>query len=144
MGQSKPKGVLLQVARYFVAGGAFFWSGYAAFALFDGIFHWPLILAKPLANGIGLTVNYILEDLWVFKSAKHQRSSQQRGGRYLGLTAANFVIDYLIVAGLKQAGLTPYLGQFVSAGFFTLWNFVWYKYWVFAPHVSKRRRGATL
>lgn len=132
------KSLKLQFIQYMVAGGAFFWSGYVAFALFDAVFGWPLFIAKQLANLIGLTVNYILEDRWVFKNAKQKKQhDQRRTGRYVVITIVNFGIDYLIVASLKDAGITPYIGQFVSAGFFTIWNFIWYKYWVFAPHTKR-------
>lgn len=108
------------------------------FAFLDGVLGWPLLAAKQLANLVGLSVNYVLEDRWVFQSVRRAHVQRRRTGRYILITIINFGIDYLIVAGLKNEGLTPYLGQFVSAGFFTVWNFMWYKYWVFAPHPSRR------
>ena len=129
-----------QLIEYMVAGGAFFWSGYLAFAIFDSVFHLPLFVAKQLANIIGLSINYILEDQWVFKAKKKSNLQKRRTGRYLMITLINFGIDYLIILGLKDIGITPYLGQFASAGFFTFWNFLWYKYWVFAAHTPKHRK----
>lgn len=140
MKKTKSKHLGRQIIEYLVAGGAFFWSGYAAFALFDAVFGWPLFVAKQAANFIGLTVNYILEDQWVFKKKKTKKPyDKRRTTRYIVITLVNFGIDYLIVAGLKEQGVTPYLGQFVSAGFFTIWNFLWYKYWVFAHTPSKKK-----
>lgn len=137
---ARPKKLKTQIVEYFVAGGAFFWSGYLAFALFDAILGLPLFIAKQLANVVGLSVNYVLEDQWVFKKRKARKHyDKRRTGRYLIITLVNFGIDYLIVAGLKELGITPYLGQFASAGFFTVWNFLWYKYWVFAPHPSQKK-----
>lgn len=140
MTRTKHKQLFQQIIEYFVAGGAFFWSGYIAFAIFDSLLHWPLFIAKQLANVIGLSVNYVLEDRWVFRGADSKtQHAKRRGGRYIVITLINFGIDYLVVWQLKKAGITPYLGQFVSAGFFTVWNFIWYKYWVFAPHPSKKK-----
>lgn len=137
---ARQKSFKTQLIEYLVAGGAFFWSGYIAFAIFDSIFHLPLFIAKQLANIIGLSVNYVLEDQWVFKKNNTKKSyDKRRGGRYIIITLVNFGIDYLIVLGLKEAGITPYIGQFASAGFFTIWNFLWYKYWVFAHHPSKKK-----
>jgi hypothetical protein len=48
------------------------------------------------------------------------------------LSIIDTVLDYAIVGGLVWLGLTPYLGLFVAAGFFTFWNYFWYRYWVFA------------
>lgn len=128
-----------------MAGGAFFWSGYFSFAVFYSVFGWPLFIAKQLANLIGLIVNYVLEDQWVFKHKKSKRPyDRRRTSRYVVITVINFAIDYLIVASLKQEGVTPYIGQFVSAGFFTVWNFIWYKYWVFAQHPSRKQGKRTV
>ena len=140
MRKTKSKQLGRQIIEYMVAGGAFFWSGYTAFAVFDAVFHLPLFVAKQLANLIGLAINYLLEDQWVFKKGKSRRQyDKRRGYRYVAITFINFAIDYGIILGLKEFGITPYLGQFVSAGFFTIWNFLWYKYWVFAHHPSKKK-----
>lgn len=137
---ARKKTLKTQLIEYFVSGGAFFWSGYAAFSVFYSVFHWPLFVGKQLANLIGLTINYVLEDQWVFKKKRSKkRYDKRRTSRYIVITIVNFGIDYLIVAGLKNKGITPYIGQFVSAGFFTVWNFLWYKYWVFAHHPSKKK-----
>ena len=136
----RTKSIQAQIVEYMVAGGAFFWSGYIAFAVFDAVLGMPLFVAKQLANLIGLTVNYILEDQWVFKKGKSRKPyDRRRTSRYVIITIVNFGIDYLIVANLKEVGISPYIGQFVSAGFFTVWNFVWYKYWVFAQHPSRKK-----
>lgn len=141
MARQKSKTLSTQLIEYFVAGGAFFWSGYVAFAIFYSAFHLPLFIAKQSANLIGLTINYILEDRWVFKHKKARIAyDRRRTSRYIFITFVNFCIDYLIVLALKNIGITPYLGQFVSAGFFTIWNFFWYKYWVFA-HQPSRKKG---
>lgn len=140
MSKTKNKQLGKQIVEYLVAGGAFFWSGYIAFAIFYSVFGWPLFVAKQLANIIGLTVNYILEDNWVFKKRRSRIAyDRRRGSRYVIITIINFGIDYLIVAGLKNIGVSPYIGQFISAGFFTVWNFIWYKYWVFAHHPSRKK-----
>jgi putative flippase GtrA len=141
MAKTKSKHLLRQIVEYMIAGGAFFWSGYLMFAILDGIFGLPLFVAKQLANITGLTVNYILQDRWVFVSKKKRKSSSDklRGWRYIVITIINFGIDYLIVASLNNRGITPYVGQFVSAAFFTVWNFLWYKYWVFAHQPPRNR-----
>lgn len=137
---AKQKSIKIQLLQYIVGGGGFFWSGYAAFAIFDGILHLPLFVAKQLANLIGLTVNYLIQDKWAFDTKKTKKTEERRRGRYFIITIVNLLIDYLIIVGLKEAGITPYLGQFASAGFFTIWNFLWYKYWVFAPHSTKLKK----
>lgn len=147
--KANKKSLRVQIVQYLVSGGAFFWSGYIAFAVFDSLFHLPLFVAKQLANVIGITVNYILEDKWVFRSRKktgkqNTDAERRKTSRYILITLLNFCIDYLIVLGLKDIGITPYIGQFVSAGFFTIWNFLWYKYFVFAHTPSHKKGKRTL
>jgi putative flippase GtrA len=127
---------LVRIAEYFVSGGAYFWSGYVVFALCDKGLGLNLWWAKLAANVCGWTINYLLQRYWVFASKTLNRHQTEVSGRYIFITLVDFVMDYLIVAGLKSAGLTPYLGQFVSAGFFTFWNYLWYRFWVFPEQFS--------
>lgn len=140
MAKNKTKRKLvIQFIQYCVSGGAYFWSGYLAFALADKGLHWSLWWAKLGANIIGWVVNYSLQRYWVFNNKGLKGHQTQVTGRYAVITLVDFVLDYLIVAGLKQLGLTPYLGQFVSAGFFTFWNYLWYRFWVFPEKFTKKR-----
>jgi putative flippase GtrA len=120
-----------QAVEYLVSGGAYFWTGYLAFFIFDKGFHLTLFWAKILADVAGWIVNYALQRYWVFNNQSVASHKLNVTGRYIFITAVDFLIDYLIVKQLKQIGISPYIGQFVSAGFFTIWNYFWYKYWVF-------------
>lgn len=135
---------LVEVKRliaYSIAGGAWFWSGYATFAVLYSGLGWSLWWAKLLANLVGITVNFILERIWVFDRGKRNKRLTVVSERYILLTLANFVIDYFIVKILRdQFGVTPYIGQFASAAFFFGWNYLWYKYWVFAV-ARKTKKG---
>lgn len=102
------------------------------FAVADQYLGLSLWWAKLLANITGITVNFILERTWVFKENRRHKRLTVVTERYFFLTLANFVIDYLIIRFLKDYfGVSPYIGQFVSAGFFYGWNYLWFKYWVF-------------
>ncbi len=131
-----------RITEYMISGGAYFWSGYAMFFVADQILGWNLWWAKLGSNLFGWTVNFILQRYWVFNNPKLARHQTQVTGRYMMLSAVNFMLDYFIVLALATAGVTPYLGQFVSAGFFTIWNYIWYKFWVFPERftsASKRK-----
>lgn len=132
---------LIRIAEYMASGGAYFWSGYAGFFVTDKFLHWNLWWAKLGANVFGWTINYLLQRYWVFSSPQLRQHRTAVTSRYIVITLVDFVLDYLIVAGLKAFGLTPYLGQFVSSGFFTIWNYIWYRDWVFPEKFSKRRRA---
>ena len=129
-----------RIAEYLVSGGLYFWTGYAVFFVADSLLGWSLWWAKLSANLVGWTVNYLLQRYWVFRNPRLAKQNIQVTGRYAVITLVNFVLDYLIVYGLQQFGITPYIGQFISAAFFTVWNYLWYKMWVFASRIRGHRR----
>lgn len=122
---------ITRFTEYIISGGAYFWAGYLMFFVADKGLGWNLWWAKLTANVVGWIVNYALQRYWVFNNPKLSKHKTEVTTRYIVITLVDFVLDYLIVYTLKMAGLTPYLGQFVSSGFFTIWNYIWYKYWVF-------------
>ncbi len=135
----KQRKELVRFGEYMVGGGAQFWSGYAAFAVFDqvmGVSFWP---AKSISYFLGVSVNFVLERFWVFKQKRiTKKQIETTAGRFYLLMMVNFILDLAIVGGLRELGLTPYIGQFVAAGFFTVWNYLLFKLWVF----SKKGRPA--
>ncbi len=142
--KKKQKLELIRITEYMISGGAYFWTGYLVFFICDQLLGLNLWWAKLAANLSGWTVNYVLQRYWVFNNKRLKKHQTEVTKRYIIITGVNFMLDYLIVAGLKAAGLTPYLGQFVSAGFFTVWNYLWYKYWVFPSHKHKHKRPSTV
>ncbi len=149
---------LKQIIQYSITGGAWFWSGYAMFALCYSVFGLDIIASKIISYTFGLIVNFLLERFWVFDSRDSRKNLDKVTGRYVVLSGINLAIDTAIVWGLSKAGISPYIGQFVSAGFFTVWNYLWYRLWVFArkskphprraaspalkrPHAVKRKRS---
>jgi putative flippase GtrA len=119
-----------QFAKYMAGGTLYFWVGYGVFALCYSGFHWAWLPAKILADIIGWSLNYLVQRFWAFKDQVHL-SEMQHAGRYIFIEAIGFVLDYLIIWGLNTIGVTPYVGFFISSGFFTIWSWFWYKYWVF-------------
>jgi putative flippase GtrA len=140
----KQRKEITRIAEYLITGGAYFWTGYLVFFIGDKFLHLNLWWAKLAANIIGWLVNYLLQRYWVFKNPKLAEHKTQVTTRYIIITLADFVIDYLIVAALKSAGITPYIGQFISSGFFTVWNYLWYRFWVFPQKFAKERRKARI
>jgi putative flippase GtrA len=122
---------LSRFAKYMVGGGVYFWIGYVIFALGYSVFHWNWLPAKILADFVGWTSNYFVQRYWAFSDRVHL-SELQHVGRYIFIESIGFVMDYLIIWWLKSIGITPYIGFFISAGFFTVWSYFWYKYWIFA------------
>jgi putative flippase GtrA len=139
MSQLKKHKTLIQFIEYLISGGAFFWIGYAAFAYFWSVLHWSLWWSTITSNLIGWIVNYILQRYWVFSNKKLKSHQTSVTGRYIFITLVDFLLNYFILYGLKQAGISPYIGQFISSGFFTGWNWFWYKFWVFPDKFTKKK-----
>ena len=135
----------LRIAEYMISGGAYFWSGYFVFFIIDKIIRGSFFWAKSISTLVGWSVNYVLQRYWAFNNPNLKKHQTQVNIRYTIITVTDFIIDYLIVWGLKHItilGITinPYIGQFVSSGFFSVWNYLWYKYWVF-PEMKKTKRA---
>jgi putative flippase GtrA len=124
--------------EYLISGGAYFWAGYGAFFVGDKVLHLNLWWAKLGANLFGWSVNYVLQRYWVFSNPGLKKHQTEVTTRYIIITLVDFLMDYLLIRGLKNLGLTPYLGQFVSAGFFTAWNYFWYRFWVFPEKLRRK------
>jgi putative flippase GtrA len=120
-----------QFIKYFISGSTYFWSGYLVFAWGYGIMHWSWWPAKMLADFIGWTLNYLAQRYWAFNKSSLAHHDADIAKKYVILTIINFGLDYVIVGSLKSIGISPYIGLFISAGFFTIWNYAWYRLWVF-------------
>lgn len=132
--------LIIQFVEYMIAGGAYFWSGYFMFAFLWSGMRWSLWWAKLAANVFGWTVNFLLQRYWVFRNPHLKGHLGKVTGRYIFITLVDFVMDYFIIYGLRVVfGITPYIGNFISAGFFTVWNYLWYRFWVFPERIPAPR-----
>lgn len=126
-----------RIVEYFVSGGVWFWSGYILIVLLDN--HIGLFYANFVGNSVGITLNFLLERYWVFKT-KRSANLMVTTKRYIVYTALNaFLLNYLILQGLKNVGIEPEIGQFIASAFFTVWNYIWYKLWVFKDMEKPKR-----
>ena len=135
--------LLIQFIEYMISGGAYFWVGYAIFAYLWSGLHWSLWWATITSNVIGWTVNYLLQRYWVFANKQLKSHQTQVTGRYVFITLVDFLLNYVILYSLRQVGITPYIGQFISSAFFTGWNYFWYRFWVFPEHMAKHKTKIT-
>jgi putative flippase GtrA len=131
---------VIQFLEYLIGGTVYFWSGYLIFAVCYSGLGWDWLPAKMMADAVGWTLNYLVQRYWAFNSSGLKRHEGRTVGRYGLLTVGNFILDYLMIWGLKSIGISPYLGFFISSGFFTVWNYLWYRFWVF--FVTKRNTSA--
>ena len=130
--KKRTQSLLVQFVEYLISGGVWFWSGYILIVILDD--HIGLFAANFIGNAVGITLNFMLQRYWVFRT-KRPGAIAFTARRYIIYTAINaFLLNYLILFFLREvAGIKPEIGQFIASGFFTFWNYYWYKTWVFPP-----------
>jgi putative flippase GtrA len=136
---SQRRKTVIQFGKYLTGGSVYFWSGYGIFALCYSGLKWNWFPAKIAADAVGWSLNYVAQRYWAFTSDHLRLSEMQHVGRYIFIESVGFILDYLIIAGLNAIGITPYIGFFISAAFFTVWSYLWYKYWVFPEKTQQRK-----
>lgn len=125
----KQRKEVTRFAEYMVGGGVWFWSGYVIIVVLDDQI--GLFWANVLGQTVGLTLNFIIERYWAFKTNK-PAALLVATKRYVVYTILNaFGLNYLILLGLRSVGIDPAIGQFIASAFFTVWNYYWYKVYVF-------------
>lgn len=124
---------VIQFIKYSIGGGVYFWLGLAIFALCYSVLDWHWLLAKATGDVIGWTLNYVIQRYWAFANPYLAKHEGRAVARYTIINIVDFAIDYAIVIGLKSAGITPYIGVFVSSAFTSIWDYFWYRFWVFKP-----------
>lgn len=122
-----------QIIEYLIGGGVWFWSGYLAFALLYSGFGWNWLLAKILGDTVGFVANFFVQRYWAFNNPKLSKHNVRMTFRYVLIMVVQVILDYAIVSGLYALGLTPYIGAFVSSAALTLWNYFWFRFFVFNP-----------
>ena len=133
---------VFEFIRYAVAGNVFFWVTYIGYLVLRHLFDWPEAASLATASIIAHIIYFALDKEWVFSKDKKRRKTGVEFTRFGAFMAFNYFLNLGIVLGLSQNGIIPEIGQFISAWFFTLWNWIGFKYWVFKPDLIKRSRNA--
>lgn len=136
MPRKPSKRTVKQFVLYNIGGVGFFLTGYSVFSFLFGLLHWEWWTAKIVADLTGWTVNYLIQRLLAFREESQAHTEKVLFVRFSAISLVNVPLDYAIVGGLNWLGVTPFIGLFVSSCFFTIWKFLWYKFWVFKPKAS--------
>jgi len=127
---------IIQFAWFNLGGAAFFIVGYLLFVLLYGLFGWAWLPAKLLADLVGWSANFTIQYWLAFREEAQAHKAHSVAAKFTGFSLLNLAIDYAIVAGLNWLGVSPFIGLWVAAGFFTLWKWLWYKHVIFTKPKS--------
>lgn len=132
----------IQFIKLQLAGNILFWGTYIGFFLLYEIAKWPELSALATASIVAHVLFFIADSEWVFDEKGQRRKTPGELTRFVIFMSINYFINLGIIAGLSYyLDLTPYIGQFVSALFFTFWTFIGLKYWVFRKPKRTKLRG---
>jgi len=130
---------LIQFIKLQLAGNVLFWGTYIGFFVLYELVKMPEVAALATASIIAHAAFFIVDKKWVFHEGEGRRKTGVELTRFIIFMGVNYFINLGIITGLSHFfGISPYIGQFIAAAFFTLWTFVGLKYWVF----RKPRRKA--
>lgn len=133
---------LIEFIKLQLAGNILFWGTYLGFFLLYEMANWTEVASLAIASIVAHILFFIANSEWVFDEKGKRRKSPGELTRFIMFMGLNYFINLGIIYSLSHYfGITPYIGQFVSAMFFTLWTFVGLKYWVFREahhHASLR------
>lgn len=143
---------LIQFIKLQLAGNILFWGTYLGYFVLDKWALWPHMAALVTASLVAHSLFFIANKEWVFSSDTGQQKTMGEAIRFAIFMGLNFFINIGIITGLDVFfGITPYVGQFIAALFFTVWTWLGLKYWVFYrtyPHTrhhslyAKRKQHA--
>ena len=121
-------GVVVFYADYLV-----FYAGYTKLGI-------HLALAQAAAYIVGVVTNFFMERYWVFKRQTKREKVEKETKRYIVVLIINYLITYVILRVLQHYGISPLWGKYAAAFFFTFWNYVIFRFWVFKGPTRKKRK----
>lgn len=146
MVKRKPKNKLWRevikgsVIQYLVTGIVVFYSDYLVFWVAYSLKNWSIVQAQAVAYVVGVVTNFLLERYWVFKHQTKNEPVRKETGRYVVILIVNYFLTVAILELLESFGISPLWGKYAAAFFFTFWNYVVFRFWVFKGNPQKRKK----
>lgn len=117
-----------------LAGNIPFWGTYLLFFVFDKGFAADTFSSLLAATVIANALFFIVDDKWVFNNSRGKRKTTNEILKFVVFMSFSSLLTFNITWQLDTLfGITPYIGQFISAALSTLWTFIGLRFWVFAP-----------
>jgi putative flippase GtrA len=125
--------LLTEFAKLQLAGNIPFWGTYLGFMLFDKALGWEEFYALATATILANILFFIVDDKWVFANEKGKRKSSYEILKFIIFMSFSASLVFGITTLLSYFGISPYIGQFISATLSTAWVFLGLRFWVFSP-----------
>lgn len=126
--------LFIEFIKVQIAGNLLFWVTYIAYALFDYGARIPYPVSFIMATIAGNIVFFLVDRQWIYNEHNGRRKKSREIFRFIVFMTVNFFLNIAIVHYLHQFfHISPYIGQFIAAAFFTVWTFLGLHFWVFHP-----------
>ena len=136
---------IIQFIKLQVAGNILFWGTYIGHAVGDLFFHTDTWISVSIASVISHVLFFIVDKNWVFSDETGKRKTNQEVARFIIFMGFNYFLNIGITLGLERYfAVSPYVGQFIAAFFFTLWQWLGLKFWVFRHARHAHHAGLTI
>ncbi len=142
--------VIKEFFRYAAVGGISFLADFGTLTLFEELIFkqkadWQIFISTAAGFVVGLTVNYILSLLFVFRSSENKNSGKSVGDFFIFALVG--IIGLGITEGLMHLGVNVLhfhymITKIVTAGIVLIWNYLGRKIFIFnRPIKSGRENG---
>lgn len=115
-----------------LTGNILFWGTYGGYFVLHEMMGVSETPALATASIFAHVLFFVVNKEWVFDDKTGKRKTSQEITRFVLFMGLNYFINLGIITGLSHFfGITPYIGQFIAGFFFTAWNFIGLRFWVF-------------
>lgn len=136
---------ILQFIKLQLAGNVLFLGTYGGYIVADQVFHNHSIFAVAIPSILAHGLFFIVDKNWVFSEKTGKRKTGAEIVRFIAFMGMNYFINLGIIGGLQHYfGISPYIGQFIAATFFTFWTWAGLKFWVFRHGRHARPSALTI
>jgi len=160
--KKKQKQNLLQSFWEFVklqlSGNILFWGGMGGTALFREVFNFSDLWSLAIGNVLAYVAFFLVDKHWVFSDKTGQRKTTSEILRFVIFMSASYFINLVLVDSASRMSAIATVSQlmggvvdklywaqfFVSTFFFTFWNWLGLRYWVFKPMRHAHHYAITL
>ncbi len=118
----------LKIVRYLISGGTSAFIHISTVFITTHFFNWWYLYATCLGFLLAVSVNFLLQKFWTFKS-KSTRGVARQTASFVVVSIFNFFLNSaLMYVVVGRIGLWPVVGQFVVSGLIAFESFIVYSF----------------
>lgn len=137
--------VVWEFVKLQLAGNVLFWVTYLGSACLLELMHWPSLPALALASIVAHILFFVIDKKWVFSTKTGKKKTSNEIRRFIVFMGGNYFLSLGLILGLETYfGISPYVGQFISAFLFSIWTWLGLRFWVFRHVRHAHHAGLTI